>query len=209
MKKITFYYVRHGQTLFNILGRLQGWCDSPLTEKGIADAERASAALADIPFTAACSSSSPRASRTAEIILKHHDVPLKTYDDLREFDYGMLDGEKTAAIPLEDLLTRRRIGSWADVGGEDSVMICTRIRKLFESLAGQLSDNDQVLIVSHGTYAMFLMKEMLGIDLDEYRRQCSDSEQTLFPNGGIMKFAYENGTWNVLRMPCIPELFEG
>ena len=38
MKKITFYYVRHGQTLFNILGRLQGWCDSPLTEKGIADA---------------------------------------------------------------------------------------------------------------------------------------------------------------------------
>ena len=209
MKKITFYYVRHGQTLFNILGRLQGWCDSPLTEKGIADAQRASAALADIPFTAACSSSSPRASRTAEIILKHHDVPLKTYDDLREFDYGMLDGEKTAAIPLEDLLTRRRTGSWADVGGEDSVMICTRIRKLFESLAGQFSDNDQVLIVSHGTYTVFLMKELLGIDLDEYRRQCSDSEQTLFPNGGIMKFAYENGTWNVLRMPCIPELFEG
>lgn len=209
MKQITFYYVRHGQTLFNILGRLQGWCDSPLTEKGIADAERASAALADIPFTKACSSSSPRAARTAEIILKHHDIPLKTYDDLREFDYGMLDGEKTAAIPLEDLLARRKTGSWADVGGEDSAMICTRIRKLFASLAEQFCDKDQVLIVSHGTYAMFLMKELLGIDLDEYRRQCSDSEHTLFPNGGIMKFAYENGIWNVLRMPCVPESFEG
>lgn len=209
MKKITFYYVRHGQTLFNILGRLQGWCDSPLTDKGIADAQRASAALAGIPFTRACSSSSPRASRTAEIILEYHNIPLKTYDDLREFDYGMLDGEKTAAIPMEDLLKRRKAGSWADVGGEDNEMICTRIRRLFESLAEQFEDKDRVLVVSHGTYALFLMKELLGIDLDEYRRQCSDSEQTLFPNGGIMKFEYENGSWNVLRMPCVPESFEG
>ena len=29
-----FYLMRHGQTLFNTLNRIQGWCDSPLTEKG-------------------------------------------------------------------------------------------------------------------------------------------------------------------------------
>lgn len=28
------YLMRHGQTLFNTLNRIQGWCDSPLTEKG-------------------------------------------------------------------------------------------------------------------------------------------------------------------------------
>ena len=33
--KITFYLVRHGETLFNHLGRMQGSCDSPLTERGI------------------------------------------------------------------------------------------------------------------------------------------------------------------------------
>ena len=33
MKK-TLYLMRHGQTLFNTLNRIQGWCDSPLTEKG-------------------------------------------------------------------------------------------------------------------------------------------------------------------------------
>ena len=27
--------IRHGQTLFNVLRRKQGWCDSPLTELGI------------------------------------------------------------------------------------------------------------------------------------------------------------------------------
>ncbi|MCY7010385.1 histidine phosphatase family protein, partial [Streptococcus vestibularis] len=29
-----FYLMRHGQTLFNTLNRIQGWCDSSLTEKG-------------------------------------------------------------------------------------------------------------------------------------------------------------------------------
>lgn len=37
--KVNFYYVRHGQTLFNRLGRMQGMCDSPLTEQGIEDAK--------------------------------------------------------------------------------------------------------------------------------------------------------------------------
>lgn len=34
----TFYLMRHGQTLFNVQGRIQGACDSPLTELGIAQA---------------------------------------------------------------------------------------------------------------------------------------------------------------------------
>ena len=32
-KNDTTYLMRHGQTLFNTLNRIQGWCDSPLTEK--------------------------------------------------------------------------------------------------------------------------------------------------------------------------------
>ena len=31
MKK-DLYLMRHGQTLFNVRRRIQGWCDSPLTE---------------------------------------------------------------------------------------------------------------------------------------------------------------------------------
>jgi probable phosphoglycerate mutase len=29
------YLMRHGETLFNIRRKIQGWCDSPLTENGI------------------------------------------------------------------------------------------------------------------------------------------------------------------------------
>ena len=31
---VTFYIVRHGETLLNSLGRAQGWSDSPLTDNG-------------------------------------------------------------------------------------------------------------------------------------------------------------------------------
>ena len=37
MKKL--YLMRHGQTLFNQLGKIQGACDSPLTEAGIRQAK--------------------------------------------------------------------------------------------------------------------------------------------------------------------------
>ncbi len=37
----TLYLMRHGQTLFNSLGKIQGWCDSPLTEAGKSEAKRA------------------------------------------------------------------------------------------------------------------------------------------------------------------------
>ena len=39
----TIYLMRHGETLFNQQHRVQGFCDSPLTEKGIAQAKQAGA----------------------------------------------------------------------------------------------------------------------------------------------------------------------
>ena len=34
MTKVTLYIVRHGKTMFNTIGRAQGWSDSPLTTVG-------------------------------------------------------------------------------------------------------------------------------------------------------------------------------
>ena len=34
------YLVRHGETMFNQLNKVQGWCDSPLTVKGINDLKK-------------------------------------------------------------------------------------------------------------------------------------------------------------------------
>lgn len=53
MTTFSVYFVRHGQTYLNKYHRIQGWADSPLTDKGIADAKHAGDRLKVIPFDAA------------------------------------------------------------------------------------------------------------------------------------------------------------
>ena len=62
------YLMRHGETLFNVYRRIQGWCDSPLTERGIKQAQLAKEYLKGIPFDHYYSSSSERACDTLEIV---------------------------------------------------------------------------------------------------------------------------------------------
>ena len=73
MKK-TLYLMRHGQTLFNLRKKIQGSCDSPLTEEGIRQAKIAKKYFEDneITFDAAYSSTQERASDTLEIIIDKH-----------------------------------------------------------------------------------------------------------------------------------------
>lgn len=70
MKRI--YIVRHGQTYINRYNKMQGWCDTPLTETGIKGADEAGEALKDTPFDIALSSDLKRASDTCDIIINHN-----------------------------------------------------------------------------------------------------------------------------------------
>ena len=75
MKKI-LYLMRHRESLFNIRRKIQGACDSPLTEKGIAQAQAARKLFEEkgITFDNAYSSSSERCCDTLELIT---DLPYK------------------------------------------------------------------------------------------------------------------------------------
>lgn len=67
---VTFYITRHGETQFNVANRVQGWCDSPLTAKGIYDAYKLGRGLAAVNFVGACSSDAMRARDTLSIALE-------------------------------------------------------------------------------------------------------------------------------------------
>lgn len=68
------HLVRHGQTFFNRYNRLQGWSNSPLTDAGLADADKAAAKLRDIEFAAAYCSDTTRAQVTAQRILDANEA---------------------------------------------------------------------------------------------------------------------------------------
>ncbi|MBO7407178.1 MAG: histidine phosphatase family protein, partial [Clostridia bacterium] len=66
------YIIRHGQTQYNLLGRLQGRLDIPLNENGLALAHVAGQGLADVHFDAVISSPLTRAMQTARIVLEEN-----------------------------------------------------------------------------------------------------------------------------------------
>lgn len=69
MTKLNIYLVRHGQTYYNIYNKLQGWSNSPLTEKGKQDAKNAGERLKNVHFDAAFCSDTTRAMETIQEIL--------------------------------------------------------------------------------------------------------------------------------------------
>ncbi len=67
---VTFYFTRHGETQFNVENRVQGWCDSPLTSKGVYDAYRLGQGLVSLDFIGACTSDAGRAQETLSLALE-------------------------------------------------------------------------------------------------------------------------------------------
>lgn len=88
----TIYLTRHGQTLFNLQHKIQGFCDSPLTELGINQAKIAKEYFIreGIKLEEAHSSTSERAIDTLEILT---ELPFKTHKKLKEWNFGTFEGE--------------------------------------------------------------------------------------------------------------------
>lgn len=92
--KTTIFLVRHGQTEWNVLHKLQGHQDSPLTELGIKQAQWLGESLQNEPIDVIYSSSSPRARKTAEIIKGTREIDMIESDDLKEIHLGVWEGKR-------------------------------------------------------------------------------------------------------------------
>lgn len=181
------YFVRHGQTLFNVQDKVQGWCDSPLTAQGIEAAKRLGDRLKDIHFDAIYSSISERAYDTACYIVKDRYKEIQIDKRLKEFNFGTLEGDLHESQVLlnnrpsnpQALLTY----GWCDVGGENLAMVQERIFSFLKDIEDVQGD---ILIVSHG---MWIAATLVTLDpscLDEVSKgidNCSISEVIYDENG--------------------------
>ncbi|MEP9366262.1 2,3-bisphosphoglycerate-dependent phosphoglycerate mutase [Xanthobacter sp. VNH20] len=89
--------VRHGQSEWNLKNLFTGWRDPGLTEKGVAEAQRAGSLLAaeGLSFDLAYTSALGRAQRTCSLVLEEMGLAgIETIADqaLNERDYGDLSG---------------------------------------------------------------------------------------------------------------------
>jgi probable phosphoglycerate mutase len=88
----SFYFLRHGQTDWNLAGRFQGHTDIPLNEVGLAQARDAAKVLARCRIDLVAASPLIRARKTAEIVAERLGTPLLFDDELKERHFGRFEG---------------------------------------------------------------------------------------------------------------------
>ena len=190
------YLVRHGQTLFNRYNRLQGWSNSPLTEKGLKDADLAAKKLENIAFSAAYCSDTTRAQITAQRILDANEAagnvrPTLVSDmHFREQCYGYFEGQDmqmawwaagapNGAHTYNEIVEKFGLAATRDMlkeadpfhDAESDIEYWTRVEDGFKLISSNssLKDGDNVLQISHGNTLLSLMHRFApaGYDLSE------------------------------------------
>ena len=200
-KKVTFYYIRHGETLFNVFNRMQGWCDSPLTEKGISNAKEAKEMLKNIPLKAAYVSTSERCRDTCTIILEGRDIPTYERKGLKEVNFGTWEGIEVDKH-LDEINRRRGDGiHWDDCGGDNNETFGKRVRETYNQIYEECEDGDRILIVSHGAAWLWMQGILLGIDSGEFGKLKENKGLTKLPNGYNGIFSCTDGRWKLEEVP--------
>jgi broad specificity phosphatase PhoE len=171
MTNPVLYYVRHGETDWNVAGRLQGWHDPALNAVGRRQAAVCADILRDLIEREGCSPldygyvTSPlqRARQTAEIMRAALGLAPGEYrvdPRLREIGFGEWEGltlrEVRSRAP--QALAARERDKWAFVppGGESYAQVALRMREWYEAL------NGNTVVIAHGGTARALIA-VLGI----------------------------------------------
>lgn len=168
--KTTLYLTRHGETEWNVEGRLQGHKDSPLTLLGRQQAEWLGKSLHNIRFDAIYCSSSQRACHTAKIIRGPRELTINACDSLKEINMGTWEGRSRAE--LESTCHEEHSIFWntphlyrPQNNGESFIQLRERIIPAIKEIITQ-HKGDHILIVTHAIALKVVMAHFKGDSLE-------------------------------------------
>ena len=90
---INIYIARHGETTWNVEGRIQGRSDPDLSPKGYAQSLALFERLKGRPLSAIYTSTLKRSVLTAQPIANHFGLPIQRQPELDEIAFGILEGK--------------------------------------------------------------------------------------------------------------------
>lgn len=164
------YLARHGETAFNAEGRMQGHLDSPLTERGRAQAqamgERLAELIGDPSGWRLISSPLGRAQATARAIAARVGLTTEIDHRLIEVSFGGWDGRLRAELARENPDTFAR-GQWqfAAPDGESYEAVEARVADWLAELPPE--PERKVVIVCHGGSGRVVRGAYLGLSRAE------------------------------------------
>ncbi|MEV6395998.1 histidine phosphatase family protein [Streptomyces sp. NPDC051907] len=169
----TLLLVRHGQTVWHAENRYAGASDVALTDEGRRQAHRLGLWAARHPVDAIWTSPLSRAIDTAEPASRALALVPRREHELRECDFGVLEGRTLAEFEAEQ--PERAAAFRADPAqhpfpdAEDPRAAAARGARALRAIAAE-HEGERVLVVAHNTLLRLVLCELLSIPLGEYRR---------------------------------------
>jgi broad specificity phosphatase PhoE len=160
---VPFWYLRHGQTDWNVQGLSQGNVDIPLNETGLAQAKQAAVKMRHRGITSIVASPLSRARVTAEIVAEALGLDVILEPDLREVSWGVQEGK-----PLAEWFQPWISGQEIPEGAESFFQLRCRAVSGLNRAVGQ---PPVVLVVAHGGVFRALRSAM-NIDFHGRTRSC-------------------------------------
>ena len=160
------YFVRHGQTVWNVENKICGATDSPLTENGKNQAKEVGKKILDegIKFDEIIYSPLSRAMDTALIISETTGVSARVEPRLIEQNFGKWEG--TARDGVEFKADKQNFATDYE-GGESMLRLCQRIYNLLDDIKAE-ADNKTYLLVAHNGIARAVNSYFNSMSNQEY-----------------------------------------
>lgn len=214
-KSTTLLLIRHGQTEWNAAGRVQGQTNSDLTTLGRRQARAVARWLAPSPHgpplaawkshpSVLYASDLTRTQQTAAPIADRLGLEAKLDPDLREMDFGELEGmdwqevERTHPEAGMKLWGERADPSFRMPGGESRDDMHIRSKTALRRIAAA-HPGETVAIVSHGGVIGFFFRAVVGIP---FTMQPGYST----PNGSVNVFRFDGEGFKLLTWGLVPAL---
>lgn len=188
---IRIYLVRHGETVWNAEGRIQGHLDVELSEKGKHQAVLLARRLADVPLDAVYSSDLSRAWMTAELVANTHGLTVTRTELLREAMLGEWQGHTGAELisKFPDLYALYKADSVTNrpPGGERLEDVIDRCARFLDQIRRDHQEGN-LLLVGHGGSVRGVICAALSLPPSYYRHFSLD-------NVGLSTIEFNNGRW--------------
>ncbi|MFI8187482.1 histidine phosphatase family protein [Streptomyces sp. NPDC085946] len=169
----TLLLARHGQTVWHAENRYAGVSDIALTDTGRAQAEALGRWIAAHPVDAVWTSPLSRATATADPACRALGLTPHREPDLRECDFGVVEGRTLAEFAAEEPQHARAYRAdpvaHAFPGAEDPAAAAARGAAALHRIAAA-HPGGRVLVVAHNTLLRLVLCRSLHIPLREYRR---------------------------------------
>jgi broad specificity phosphatase PhoE len=170
---IKIYIARHGETTWNVEGRIQGRSDPDLSPQGVAQSLALLEQLKDRPISAIYTSTLKRSIRTAQPIAKFLNLPIQEESELDEIAFGMMEGVQVPSFNEELKREWERFKedrfNYRIPGAENFTDVANRLKPFKEKI---LRDHpgQEILIIGHMIVNRFLIGMLLEYPLEEIQR---------------------------------------